>query len=109
MDLWRQGNPDGFLAISDSGITDIHSTVEARLVGLEADNALYEGNRGRPLFDRYAMVDPKVVATGGTAVLTYVLVNWIGSLTRRWHTPEVYREGLKGWRIVHSHFSAVNP
>jgi hypothetical protein len=109
MDLWRQGNPDGFLAISDSGITFFHSTVEARLVGLEAVKALYEGYRGRPLFDRYEMVDPKVVASGGTAVLTYVLVTWNGSLTRRWHTTEVYREGRKGWRIVHSHFSAVNP
>jgi hypothetical protein len=109
MDLWRQGNPDGFLAISDPGITFFHSTVEAQLVGLAAVKTLYEGYRGRPLFDRYEMAEPRVVAAGGTAVLTYVLVTWNGSLTRRWHASEVYRDGRDGWRIVHSHFSAVNP
>jgi hypothetical protein len=107
MDQWLQGNPDGFLGISDPEITYFHSTLETRLVGREAVKALYETYRGRPLFDRYDIVDPKVVASGHTAVLTYQLVTRNGSLTRRWHATEVYRDGRAGWRIIHTHFSAA--
>ncbi len=105
MDQWLQGNPDGFLAISDPGITYFHSVTEARLDGIAAVRVLYETYRGRPLFDRYEIVGPKVVAASGTAVLTYQLVTHNASLTRRWHASEVYRHTRTGWRIVHTHFS----
>jgi hypothetical protein len=52
-------------------------------------------------------VDPKVVAFGAAAVLTYQLVTRNGSLTRRWHATEVYRETCSRWRIIHSHFSGA--
>ncbi len=107
MDQWLQGNPDGFLAVSDPGITYFHSTLEARLDGIAAVKALYETYRGRPLFDRYEIVDPKVVAAGGTAVLSYELLTHNGPLTRRWHATEVYRHTRAGWRIVHTHFSGA--
>jgi hypothetical protein len=107
MDLWLQGNPDGFLEISAPEITYFHSTLETRLVGLEAVKALFESYRGRPLFDRYQIVDPMVVASGDMAVLTYQLVTHNGSLTKRWQATEVYRERRAGWRIIHSHFSAA--
>jgi hypothetical protein len=107
MEQWREANPDGFLAISDPGITYFHSILEARLVGIDAVKALYESYRGRPLFDEYQIVDPKVVAFGAAAVLTYQLVTRNGSLTRRWHATAVYRETRAGWRIIHSHFSAA--
>jgi hypothetical protein len=105
MDGWRAGNPDEFLKISDPEITFFHSSLGVRLAGLEAVKALYEGYRGRPLFDRYEMVDPKVVVAGSMAVLTYGFTTQNGALTRRWHATEVYREGPSGWRIIHSHFS----
>lgn len=105
MDGWGQGNPDEFLKISDPEITFIHSTLEKRLDGLAAVKALYEGYRGRPLFDRYEMADPRVVVSGSVAVLTYQFTTQNGSLTRRWHATEVYRKGPSGWRILHSHFS----
>jgi hypothetical protein len=109
MDGWRDGNPDEFLKISDPEITLFHSTLETRLVGLDAVKALYEGYRGRPLFDRYEMADPKVAVSGNVAVLTYHFMTQNGSLTRRWHATEVFREGPAGWRIIHSHFSQVQP
>jgi hypothetical protein len=105
MDGWLKGSPDEFLKISDAEITYFHSALGARLVGLEAVKALYEAYRGKPLFDRYEMVDPQVVVSGKLALLTYLLTTQNGSLTRRWHTTEVYREGPAGWRIIHSHFS----
>jgi hypothetical protein len=109
MDGWGQGNPDEFLKISDPEITLFHSTLEKRLEGLAAVKALYEGYRGRPLFDRYEIIDPKVVVSGSVAVLTYLFTTQNGSLTRRWHATEVYRKGKAGWRILHSHFSLVTP
>jgi hypothetical protein len=105
MDGWRDGNPDELLKISDPEITYFHSALGLRLAGLEAVKALYESYRGRPLFDRYEMVDPKVVVAGSVAVLTYGFTTHNGALTRRWHATEVYREGPSGWRIIHSHFS----
>ncbi len=107
MDGWREGNPDGFLAISDSEITVFHSIFEKRLSGLEAVRAVYEGYRGRPLFDRYDVSEPKVVVTGDVAVLTYLFTTENGSLVRHWQVTEIYRHGTAGWRIIHSHFSEV--
>jgi len=107
MDGWQQGNPDEFLKISDAGITYFHPVVEKRLEGLPAVKALYEGYRGKPLFDRYEIVDPKVVVSGRVAVLTYQFTTVNGPLTRRWNTTEVYQQEPAGWRIIHSHFSAA--
>ncbi len=109
MDGWLQGSPDEFLKISDPEITLFHSTLEQRIEGLPALRALYESYRGRPLFDRYEILDPKVVVSAGTAVLTYLFTTQNASLIRRWHVTEVYREGPAGWRIIHSHFSAAQP
>lgn len=111
MDGWREGNPDEFLRISDPEITYFHSTLETRLDGLPAVKALYESYRGRPLFDRYEMADPKIVVSGNVAMLTYLFTTQNGSLTRLWHATEVYRKGsaAAGWRILHSHFSLVKP
>lgn len=105
MDGWLQGNPDRSIEILDPEVTFFHSTVEKRLVGIEAVKALYETYRGRPLYDRYEIGDPRVVVSGGVAVLTYHFTTQNGSLTRRWHATEVYRKGKAGWRILHSHFS----
>jgi SnoaL-like domain len=107
MDGWREGNPDEFLRISDPEITYFHSTLATRLEGLPAVKALYESYRGRPLFDRYEMADPKIVVSGSVAVLTYLFTTQTGSLARRWHATEVYRNGKAGWRIIHSHFSSA--
>ena len=109
MEGWLQGNPDAFIAISDPEITFFHSAIPARLEGLDAVKAMYEGYRGQPLFDSYEMVAPKVAVWEGTAVLTYQLTTRNGTLTRHWDATEVYRGGAAGWRIVHSHFSQVSP
>jgi ketosteroid isomerase-like protein len=107
MDGWLRGNPDAILAIADPAITYFHSTMETKLDGLAAVKAVFEGYRGRPLFDRYDIVDPKVVTAGDVAVLTYQLVTQNGTLTRRWHATEVFREHQASWRLIHGHFSLV--
>ena len=77
--------------------------------GLPAVKALFDGYRGRPLFDSYEMAEPKVQASGDTAVLTYILVRHIGTMTTRWNATQVYRQKKEGWRIIHSHWSVTRP
>ncbi len=108
MDAWGKGSPDEFLSISDPEITFFHSAVtEKRIDGLSALKDMYETFRGRPLFDSYELVDPKVQDYESTAILTYRLVTRNGSLVREWDATEVYQRKQGTWRIVHSHFSAA--
>ena len=109
LDGWQVGNPDPLLAISDPDITYFHVVTDKRLDGLPALKALFEPYRGRPLFDSYEMAEPKVQATGDTAVLTYVLVRHVGTATTRWNATQVYLRKKEGWRVIHSHWSENKP
>ena len=109
LDGWQMGNPDPLLAISDPEITYFHVVTDKRLDGLPALRALFEGYRGRPLFDSYEMAEPKVQASGDTAVLTYTLVRHLGTATTRWNATQVYQRKKEGWRIIHSHWSVTAP
>ena len=109
MEGWLQGSPDEFLKLADADITFFHSTQPERLVGLQAVKALCESYRGRPLFDRYEIGEPRVAVSGKTAVLTYLFTTHNGTIVRRWHATVVYRERGAGWKVIHSHFSQVAP
>ena len=105
LDGWLHGNPDPLLAILDPDVTYFHVVVGKRLDGLPAVQALFEGYRGQPLYDRYEIADPKVQSAGDTAILTYILVQHAGSITRRWSATHVYLHKKEGWRVIHSHWS----
>ena len=109
MDGWLQGSPDEFLTLAGADITFFHSTQRERLVGVQAVKALCESYRGRPLFDRYAIREPRVAVSGRTAVLTYLFTTQNGTIVRHWHATVVYRDGAAGWRVIHSHFSQAEP
>jgi ketosteroid isomerase-like protein len=109
LDGWRVGNPDPVLAISDPEITYFHAVAGKRLDGLPAVKALFEGYRGMPLFDSYEMAEPRVQASGDTAVLTYILVRHVGTATTRWNATQVYQRKQDGWRVIHSHWSESKP
>lgn len=109
MDGWAQGNPDPFLASADPEITYFHVMHEKRLEGLASVKALVEPYRGKPLFDSYEMLEPKVQAAGDVAVLTYILLRRNGTATSRWNATEVFRRKAGGWRLIHSHWSQTTP
>ncbi len=109
MDGWLNGNPDSLIALSDPDITYFHSILDKRLDGIKAVKDLYEGYRGRPLYDSYKMVDPKVQAAGDLAILTYQLETHNGDLTRYWNATVVYQKKQEGWRIIHTHWSLTKP
>ena len=105
MDGWMKGNPDSDLARTDSTVTYFHVAADKRLEGLPALTELFEKYRGRPLFDSYDLVDPKVQAAGNVAVLTFTLECRMGTTVYRYDASEVYQHKKEGWRVIHAHWS----
>ena len=107
MDGWLKGDPGPQLAITDPQITYFHAVVENRLEGLPAVQELYERFRGRPLFDSYEILNPKVQALGDVTVLTYRLAQHAGGVTAFWNATQVYQRKKEGWRVIHTHWSSA--
>ena len=76
---------------------------------MQAVRALCERYRGRPPFDRYAIDEPRVAVSGPTAVLTYLFTTQNGTIVRHWHATVVYHKGAAGRKVIHAHFSQVEP
>ena len=108
MDGWLNGNPDPATAVADPQITFIHDALGRPIEGLPALKAALEQFRGVPLFERYEILNPKVHAAGEAAVLTYQLVQHTAATARYWNGTLVYQKKKEGWRLIHSHWSAVN-
>lgn len=109
MDGWRAGNPDPAMALASPEITYFHAVTQKRLDGLAAVRDLYEKYRGIPLFDSYDILDPRLQIAGDAAVLTYHFVRHNGSAVSHWNATQVYQRGKDGWRVIHSHWSTVQP
>ena len=106
MDGWLKGDPEPLLTTLDPNVTYIHAAAEKRLVGVDAVRELCDRYRGRPLFDSYEIVEPKVQRSGGVAVLTYELISNSGAGAARWKATVVYQQKAEGWRVIHTHWSA---
>jgi len=109
MEGWRRGDPDPLLRTLDPQITYIHVVTNGRLEGVAAVKALLDTYRGRPLFDSYEIVEPRVQGSGDTYVLTYRCVTRNGTVTRRWNATQIYRRTQGAWRVLHTHWSALPP
>jgi ketosteroid isomerase-like protein len=102
---WIKGDPDPDLAISDPAITLFHPPFDKRLDGLPAVKEFYEKYRGMAVFDSYEIVDPKVQASGDTAVLTFLFECRNGDTTHRYYSTLVWHRTKDGWRVIHAHWS----
>jgi ketosteroid isomerase-like protein len=111
LDVWRLGDPSGFLELLGPEVTYIDPYQKARIDGFEAMQALYGALAGTFTIPRYEIVNPIVQLSGDTAVLTFNLVNYgdAGEVTSRWNSTEVYRLIGGRWKIVHSHWSNTMP
>lgn len=107
MDGWLKGDSGPMLSAADPDITLFHIMTQQRVDGVAAVKALYAPYAGRPLFDSYRIENPKAQSGSDMALLTYQLVTNNGGVARTWNATEVYRKTSAGWRVLHSHFSAV--
>ena len=109
LDRWGSGDPDGFLEISAEDVVYFDPFQPRRLNRIAELRALYDTIRGKIRVDRYELIDPKVHLDGNIAVLTFNYVSRGGEGEMRWNTTEVYRREVRGWRIIHTHWSLTQP
>jgi len=110
LERWLDGDPSGFLEISDDDVVYFDPFVERRIDGLAALRAYYEPLRGRIHADRFELLRPRVQHDGDLAVLTFNFVSYGGNENaQRWNCTEVYRRRAAGWRIIQTHWSFTGP
>lgn len=109
LDRWGAGDPSSLLELASSDISYFDPFQEKRLDGLERLTALYESIRGQIHITRSEMVDARVQVVGDAAVLTFQFVSQGSEGEMRWNSTEVYRRMGREWRIIHSHWSFVQP
>jgi ketosteroid isomerase-like protein len=119
LDRWIRGDPDGYLSLYANDATYFDPFREKRVDGLDELNARMAPMRGMTLpftEPRYEMIGPRVDVEGNAAVLSFNLVNYgkpSGSadetVLARWNATEVYRRQNGAWRIIHTHWSFIQP
>ena len=78
LELWNDGNPDGFIALSSDDVVYMDPALEHKLVGREALKAYYDPIRGKVKIPEYRMIDPVVQSVpdaavhGEAALLTHI-------------------------------------
>jgi uncharacterized protein (TIGR02246 family) len=119
LDRWIRADPDGYLSLYANDATYFDPFREKRVDGLDELNARMAPMRGMTLpftEPRYEMIGPRVDVEGNVAVLSFNLVNYgkpSGSaderVLARWNATEVYRRQNGAWRIIHTHWSFIQP
>jgi ketosteroid isomerase-like protein len=103
---WIQGDPSGFLEISDDDVVYFDPMVPRRLNGLKALAAYYEPLVSKIHAERFEIVDPRIDVIDDVAVMTFNFVSYGGNEDAlRWNCTEVYRRRPHGWRIIQTHWS----
>jgi|SRR5262245_6173881 len=118
LDQWIRMDPDGYLALYAPDATYFDVSTERRINGLAAMQARFAPMKTmKPPFSepRYELIDRRVQQHGDVAVLTFNLINY-GKLSdgverevARWNSTEVYARIRSSWKIIHSHWSYVQP
>jgi len=115
LDRWGKGDPQGFLDIMAPDQTYFDPVTAKRIDGQDALKKHLAPFSGKIRIERIEMIDPKVQRSGDLAVLTFNLNDYGARLgdgpktTARWNSTEVYQRLNGSWKIVHSHWSYVQP
>jgi len=115
LDRWGKGDPQGYFEIMAPEQTYFDPTTAKRIDGQPDLKKYIEPFTGKIKIDRVEMIDPAVQQSGDIAVLTFNLVDYGASLgdgpktTARWNSTEVYQRIGGSWKIIHSHWSYVQP
>lgn len=107
---WLDGDPSGFLEISDEAVVYFDPFVARRVDGLDALREYYEPLRGKIHAQRFEIINPVVQHVDDVAVLTFNFVSYGGNENAlRWNCTEVYRRRGDQWRIIQTHWSFTQP
>jgi ketosteroid isomerase-like protein len=115
LDRWGKGDPQGFFDIMASDQTYFDPATPKRIDGQDALKKYVAPFTGKISIEKMEMIDPRVQRSGDLAVLTFNLVShgaqFDGGPKRsaRWNTTEVFQRLNGSWKIVHSHWSYVQP
>lgn len=110
LELWNNGNPDGFIELSSDDIVYFDPAFESKLEGKKALEEYYNTVRGKIKIDSYEMINPIVQLSSDTAVLIYNYEARRDGRTFRMNCTEVYRLYPDNQlRIAHTHWSFVTP
>jgi len=110
LELWNSGNPDGFLELTSEDVVYIDPAFERKLEGKKALTEYYNTVRGKIKIDQYEMINPTVQLSTNMAVLTYNYIVQRDGFTFRMNCTEVYQLGISNqWKIIHTHWSFVQP
>ena len=118
LDRWIQLDPQGYLDLFAPEVTYFDPFAEQRVDGLDAMQVrLAPMKTMKPPFTdpRYEMIDPKVQRHGDVALLTFNLANYgklsdgLERVLSRWNSTEVYSRIVGTWKIIHSHWSFIQP
>jgi len=110
LELWNNGNPDGFIELSSADVVYLDPAFENKLEGKKALEEYYNSIRGKIKIDFYKMINPTVQVLPGGAVLTYNYEAHRDGQIFRMNCTEVYKSDRSDlWKIIHSHWSFVLP
>lgn len=110
LELWNNGNPDGFIELSSDDVIYMDPAFENKLEGKKALEDYYNTIRGQVKIDQYKMINPTVQLSSDVAILTYNYEAYRDGQVFRMNCTEVYKSDLSGqWKIIHTHWSFVQP
>lgn len=108
LELWNNGNPDGFLNLSSDDVIYFDPVVEKKFEGKKALEEFYKGFRGKNNVDSYEMIKPIVRVMSDSAVLMYDYEARAEDKVYKMHCTEVFKSDSSGqWEIIHTHWSFV--
>jgi hypothetical protein len=114
MERWRNGDPLGFVEISDQDLIYIDPGLVKPILGLNEFSSSMKQLAGKIHYEGSEFINPQVVIIGDAAVLSYNYCSSVISSKQkvasetRWSATEVYFRRADQWRIVHTHWS-YNP
>lgn len=109
LDRWGNGDPDGFLELSAPDVSYIDPFQPKPLSNRAELKALYDQFRGMIKIESSEMVNACVQQVGDVAVLSFQFFSQGSEGSTKWNATEVYRKLPDGWRIIHTHWSFVQP
>ncbi|MDR2914104.1 MAG: nuclear transport factor 2 family protein [Tannerella sp.] len=108
LELWNNGNPDGFLELSSTDVIYIDPAFENKLEGKKALEDYYNTIRGKVKIESYRMISPTVQLLPDCAVLTYDYEAHRDGQVFKMHCTEVYISNSSDeWKIIHTHWSFI--